>query len=157
LREGIGAARVLLPQVAVGDGLITLITRLCCELEVDGLRADIGLYKTARTLAAWDGRKEASAADVRRAAEMVLPHRRRRKPFEQPGLERDRLDEFFSGTDGQKPSSSEPEKANETTSGTSAERQEAGAKDRDGPSSPGETRTFEAAKPQAVRRIEVAP
>jgi magnesium chelatase subunit D len=159
LRECIRAARALLPHVVVGDGLITLITRLCCELEVDGLRADIGLYKTARTLAAWDGRKEASVADVRRAAEMVLPHRRRRKPFEQPGLERDRLDDFFSGTDGQKPSSLEGEKSSEAASGTSPEPREGqlGANDRDGPSSSGEMKTFEPAAPQAVRRIEVAP
>lgn len=91
LRERILAARALLPQIALEDGLLTLLTRLCCELEVDGLRADIVLHKTACALAALDGRKRVYMQDIRTAAELVLPHRRRRRPFERPELDREQL------------------------------------------------------------------
>jgi magnesium chelatase subunit D len=90
----IRAARGLLPRVVVDDELLDLIARICTAFEVDGLRADIVIYKTASTLAAYDGRERVTAADVRRAAELALPHRRRRLPFDQPGLDRDRLDDI---------------------------------------------------------------
>jgi magnesium chelatase subunit D len=88
----IRAARALLPRVRVDDGLLELIARICTAFEVDGLRADIVTYKTASTLAAYMGRDQVTADDVRRAAELALPHRRRRLPFDEPGLERERLD-----------------------------------------------------------------
>ncbi len=43
------------------------------------------------------------AEDVRQAALLALPHRRRRNPFDAPGLDEDKLDETleqFSGDDG---------------------------------------------------------
>ncbi len=101
LRERILAARALLPQIVLDDGLLTLLTRLCCELDVDGLRADIELHKTACTLAALDGRTRVHLDDIRTAAELVLPHRRRRRPFERPELEREQLDEAFSKMESQ--------------------------------------------------------
>src|SRR5579859_1458284 len=90
----IQAARGLLPRVLVDDELLELIAHICTAFEVDGLRADIVLYKTASTLAACAGRDRVTADDIRRAAELALPHRRRRLPFDQPGLDRDRLDEI---------------------------------------------------------------
>jgi len=77
-------------------GLTSFISRLCCEMEVDGLRADLAINKTARALAAWHGRTQVTLEDIRTAAELVLPHRRRRKPFERPGLDEQRLDELFN-------------------------------------------------------------
>jgi len=59
------------------------------------LRADIVMHKAARALAALEGRSQVTPEDVRGAAELVLPHRRRRKPFEQPGLDKDQLDELM--------------------------------------------------------------
>jgi magnesium chelatase subunit D len=96
LRRRIAAARERLPNVALDDALVTIISRLCCAFEVDGLRADIVMHKAARALAALDGRSEATTDDVRRAAEFVLPHRQRRRPFEQPQLDRDRVDEALA-------------------------------------------------------------
>lgn len=95
LSAQLAAAQALLPQVALADALLDLISHLCCEFEVASLRADIVLYKAARALAALDGRPAVTPADIRAAAELVLPHRRRRKPFEQPGLDQDRLDELM--------------------------------------------------------------
>lgn len=96
LRDRIAAARKLLPEVAIADGLVSFISQLCCEVEVDGLRADLALHKTARALAAWHERRAVTLDDIRAAAELVLPHRRRRKPFERPGLDPQRLDQLFN-------------------------------------------------------------
>jgi magnesium chelatase subunit D len=92
-RQRILAARALLPSVTLDERMLGLITQLCCDFEVDGLRADIVMYKTALTLAAYAGRRHVTAADVRDAAELALLHRRRRQPLEQPDLDRTQLDE----------------------------------------------------------------
>ncbi|WP_050478084.1 putative cobaltochelatase [Herbaspirillum rhizosphaerae] len=95
LRARIAAAQTLLPQVVLSDALLDLISHLCCEFEVASLRADIVMHKTARAFAALDGRLQVTPDDVRAAAELVLPHRRRRKPFEQPGLDQEKLDDLM--------------------------------------------------------------
>lgn len=94
-RHQLAAAQRLLPEVVLDDALLDLISHLCCEFDVASLRADIVMHKAARALAALDGRMLVAPEDVRCAAELVLPHRRRRKPFEQPGLDRERLDELM--------------------------------------------------------------
>lgn len=91
-RVRILAARALLPSVVVDDQMLDLIAHLCADFQVDGLRADIVMYKTAATLAAYAGRHRANEEDVRDAAELALPHRRRRRPFEQPRLDPGDLD-----------------------------------------------------------------
>src|SRR5690606_23299848 len=68
------------------------VVAACSAFEVDGLRADIVTAKTASALAAWDGRTDVTVEDVRAAALLALPHRRRRGPFEAPGLDEERLD-----------------------------------------------------------------
>ena len=94
LRQAIQAAQAQLASVELSDSLFDFISRLCCEFEVASLRADIVMHKAARAMAALDGRRAVTAEDVRDAAELVLPHRRRKKPFEQSGLDRDKLDEL---------------------------------------------------------------
>lgn len=95
LQAVLATAQKLLPQVQLDDALLDLISHLCCELEVASLRADIVMYKTARAIAALDARTQVTPQDIRGAAELVLPHRRRRKPFEQPGLDQDKLDDLM--------------------------------------------------------------
>ncbi len=95
VRQQLRAARQLLPSVQLPEGLLTLISQLCTELGVASLRADIVLYKTALTLAALAGRTTVTAADVRRAAELALAHRRRAQPFDSPGLPAEALDELL--------------------------------------------------------------
>jgi magnesium chelatase subunit D len=95
----IAAARAALPLVHVGDNLLELIATICTAFDVDGLRADIVIYKAAATLAAYAGRQQVTREDIRRAAELALPHRRRRQPFDQPGLDRDRLDQLIHDHD----------------------------------------------------------
>ncbi|WP_030691634.1 putative cobaltochelatase [Streptomyces globisporus] len=93
LRERIVAARELLPQVKLGDAVLLQIAATCAAFEVDGMRADIVMARTATALAAWAGRTEVTSEDVRQAALLALPHRRRRSPFDAPGLDEDKLDE----------------------------------------------------------------
>jgi magnesium chelatase subunit D len=82
-RERLRNARELLPRVQLSDRMLDLITRICSDLQVDGLRADIVMYKTAMTHAAYDGRTEVTHDDIRVAAMLALPHRRRRQPFDE--------------------------------------------------------------------------
>lgn len=89
-------AQSLFANVLLADDILDLISHLCCEFEVASLRADIVMHKVARALAALDGRTTVNLADVKNAAEFVLPHRRRRKPFEQPGLDKERLEELMN-------------------------------------------------------------
>ncbi|MFG2383169.1 putative cobaltochelatase [Streptomyces avermitilis] len=93
VRARIVAARELLPSVRLGDGALRQIAATCAAFEVDGMRADIVMARTATALAAWDGRTDVLAEDVRQAALLALPHRRRRNPFDAPGLDEDKLDE----------------------------------------------------------------
>ncbi|MFF8639237.1 putative cobaltochelatase [Streptomyces sp. NPDC015345] len=93
LRDRVVAARALLPQVVLGDGALRQIAATCAAFEVDGMRADIVMARTATALAAWAGRTEVESEDVRQAALLALPHRRRRNPFDAPGLDEDKLDE----------------------------------------------------------------
>ncbi len=87
----------------LGDGALRQIAATCAAFEVDGMRADIVMARTATALAAWAGRTDVLAEDVRQAALLALPHRRRRNPFDAPGLDEDKLDETleeFGGPDG---------------------------------------------------------
>ncbi|MGW6136555.1 putative cobaltochelatase [Streptomyces sp. NPDC055144] len=104
VRARIVAARDLLPSVRLGDAALRQIAATCAAFEVDGMRADIVMARTATALAAWAGRTDVLAEDVRQAALLALPHRRRRNPFDAPGLDEDKLDdtlEEFGGQDGQ--------------------------------------------------------
>ncbi|MDJ0345507.1 putative cobaltochelatase [Streptomyces sp. H10-C2] len=100
LRARIVAARALLPSVVLGDRALRQIAATCAAFEVDGMRADIVMARTATALAAWDGRTEVIAEDVRQAALLALPHRRRRNPFDAPGLDEDKLDDTLEQNSG---------------------------------------------------------
>ncbi|REK89797.1 magnesium chelatase, partial [Streptomyces inhibens] len=102
LRARIAGARELLPRVTLGDAALRQIAATCAAFEVDGMRADIVMARTATALAAWAGRTDVQEEDVRQAALLALPHRRRRNPFDAPGLDEDKLDrtlEEFGGAD----------------------------------------------------------
>ncbi|MEU1472130.1 putative cobaltochelatase [Streptomyces sp. NPDC005761] len=101
LRARIVAARALLPHVRLGDGALRQIAATCAAFEVDGMRADIVMARTATALAAWAGREDVVAEDVRQAALLALPHRRRRNPFDAPGLDEDKLDDTLEQNSGE--------------------------------------------------------
>lgn len=122
-RARLQRARLLLEVVTMSDSLLDLITRICAAFEVDGLRADIVMYRAATTLAAYAGRETVSLADVRQAAELALPHRKRRQPFEQPQLDQDRLEQLLhdyqqsAAQDGGNAEEQPPESPDETSNG----------------------------------------
>ncbi|MEV7523647.1 putative cobaltochelatase [Streptomyces sp. NPDC091371] len=106
VRARVVAARALLPKVSLGDTALLQIAATCAGFEVDGMRADIVMARTATALAAWAGRTEVRKEDVRQAALLALPHRRRRNPFDAPGLDEDKLDEILDRFPDEEP---EPE------------------------------------------------
>jgi len=95
LRVKIAIARSLLPSVRLGDRELATIARVCGAFEVDGMRADIVTARAAAAHAAWHGRRDITKSDIRAAARLALPHRRRRNPFDAPGLDEDLLDQLL--------------------------------------------------------------
>ncbi len=91
--ERILTARDRLPEVALDDVELRRIAALCAAFDVDGMRADLVVARTATAHAAWRGSDTVTEDDVRIAAELALPHRRRRDPFDEPGISDDQLDE----------------------------------------------------------------
>lgn len=99
LQERIVAARDLLGSVALTPWALTTIARVCAGFDVDGMRADIVTARTAAAHAAWQGRVRITREDIRAAARMALPHRRRRAPFDAPGLDEELLDRLLGDDD----------------------------------------------------------
>ena len=95
LRDNIISARERLPRVTYTPEILRLISMICLDQGVDGHRADIFMLKAAQTLAAFYGHVEVIQADVREAALLVLPHRRRRQPFGDTRLDQDKFEETF--------------------------------------------------------------
>ncbi|WP_031108157.1 magnesium chelatase subunit D family protein, partial [Streptomyces sp. NRRL S-146] len=170
VRARIVAARELLPSVRLGDGALRQIAATCAAFEVDGMRADIVMARTATALAAWAGRTDVLAEDVRQAALLALPHRRRRNPFDAPGLDEDKLDETleeFGGPDDDDPDPDpgpegpgggggqpEPDDAPQGGDDTAA-RPEAGEGGQPQPSGAGEQSAVRASEPFRTKVLSV--
>ena len=93
LAARIAEARAVLPDVVLPDKELRRIAALCAAFDVDGMRADLVVARTAVAHAAWRGEVTVDEEDIRVAAELALPHRRRRDPFDDPGLDPGRLDD----------------------------------------------------------------
>ncbi|EWC64115.1 ChlI component of cobalt chelatase [Actinokineospora spheciospongiae] len=93
LAARIAAARAALPGVALPDAELRRIAAVCAAFDVDGMRADLVLARAAIAHAAWRGADAVTEEDVAVAARLALPHRRRRDPFDEPGIEQDQLDQ----------------------------------------------------------------
>ena len=92
------AARARVDDVELSDRELNRIAALCAAFDVDGMRADLVLARTAVAHAAWRGADSVAEEDIRVAAELALPHRRRRDPFDDPGIDPADLDEALSAT-----------------------------------------------------------
>ncbi|MCK4258631.1 MAG: AAA family ATPase [Halanaerobiales bacterium] len=95
LVKDIENARGLLDKVQLKDQLLELTAEIAVKMGVDGHRADITMIKTAKTLAAFNQRTEVTEQDILEAAELVLPHRMRRKPFEESSLNIEQLSQWI--------------------------------------------------------------
>ncbi len=105
LARRIALARRLVDGVALPDNELRRIAALCAAFGVDGMRADLVIARTAVAHAAWRGSDAVAEQDIRVAAELALPHRRRRDPFDDPGINQDQLDAALaqSGQDDPEP------------------------------------------------------
>lgn len=95
LAKKIMQAREVLASVTISDQLLETVAKLAVELGVDGHRADITVIKTALTLAAFNGHAQVEMEDVKLAAKLVLPHRMRRRPFEEGQLDWNKVEAFL--------------------------------------------------------------
>ncbi|MEV7728125.1 putative cobaltochelatase [Streptomyces sp. NPDC087917] len=137
VRARITAARALLPQVSLGDTALLRIAATCAGFEVDGMRADIVMARTATALAAWAGRSEVLKEDVRQAALLALPHRRRRNPFDAPGLDEDKLDRILDEFPDDEPEPEpDPEPQGPDDRGDDGDGSDGGGPDGDGGGTP---------------------
>ena len=109
LAAAIVAAQALLPDVKLGDDALEQIASVCAAFGVDGLRADIVTARAAIAHAAWQGRTEVTTDDVREAARLALPHRRRRNPFDAPGLDEQQLQDALDDAQGGPEPDDDPE------------------------------------------------
>ncbi|CAM5694029.1 magnesium chelatase subunit D family protein [Mycolicibacterium aubagnense] len=115
----IAKARAAVSSVLLPDSELRRIAALCAAFDVDGMRADLVVARTAVAHAAWRGATGASEAtgndlvvteaDIRIAAELALPHRRRRDPFDDPGLDPGQLDEAMAQAEAESQSEPEPD------------------------------------------------
>ena len=98
LAQKIVAARARVNDVELSDRELNRIAALCAAFDVDGMRADLVVARTAVAHAAWRGADSVSEEDIRVAAELALPHRRRRDPFDDPGIDPGDLDAALSAS-----------------------------------------------------------
>jgi magnesium chelatase subunit I len=82
LAENIRRAARLYPEVTCDRKHLYEIASYCLDVGVDGHRGDIIILKTAKTLAAYEGRAEVTSKDIETAATLALPHRVRRQPLQ---------------------------------------------------------------------------
>jgi len=82
LSQDIADARKLLDSVTYNQRDLYTIAALTGEMKVDGHRADIVILKAAIAHAAFGRRTFVSDEDILVAAELALPHRLKRHPFQ---------------------------------------------------------------------------
>jgi Mg-chelatase subunit ChlI len=83
LSERVATARERVDSVEYSRRDLLTIANLTSSLQVDGHRADLVILKTARAHAAYEGRRMISDRDILLAAELALPHRFKRGPFQE--------------------------------------------------------------------------
>lgn len=103
LAARIRSARAALGEVVLDARTLRTIARVCAGFDVDGMRADIVIARAAAAHAVWQGRTTVEREDVRAAARFALAHRRRRGPFDPPGLDEELLDRLLDEEDPEPP------------------------------------------------------
>jgi magnesium chelatase subunit I len=83
LAENIIDAIGCYPRVNISDSILYKIANRSLDASVDGHRSDIVMLKAAKTIAAFHKRDSVIDSDIDEAAELTLPHRIRRKPFDE--------------------------------------------------------------------------
>ncbi len=84
LRNKIIKAREIVKKVTIDDDLLKLLIDAIIKLNIKTHRAEITTVKTAKAIAALNGRKKVTLDDLKKAMELALPHRLKSKPLQQP-------------------------------------------------------------------------
>ena len=114
LSNQIDLGRKLVDQVTYTSRDLLSIAALTASLNVDGHRADLVILKAARAQAAFEGRTRITDHDIALAAELALPHRIKRTPFQQAEITSDQLQERIEQLAGQSvPSEAEDDSESE--------------------------------------------
>ena len=82
LQQQISSAKSFLSSVQIDHDLKVKISKVCSELNVDGLRGDIVTNRAAKALAALKGREHVTAEDIATVIPNCLRHRLRKDPLE---------------------------------------------------------------------------
>jgi Mg-chelatase subunit ChlI len=109
LSHQIEQARTLVDRVTYNNRDLLSIAALTSSLNVDGHRSDLVILKTARAHAAFEGRTAITDRDIALAAELALPHRIKRGPFNQAEITMEDLQERIEQLQGAAANSGEPE------------------------------------------------
>jgi magnesium chelatase subunit I len=101
LQEKIVEAQERLEHVSIDYDLRVKISEVCSACDVDGLRGDIVTNRTAKALAAFEGRTEVTVDDIRRIIALCLRHRLRKDPLESidSGVKIDKIFSEVFGTE----------------------------------------------------------
>lgn len=81
-KQRIVQAQNLLPKVELDYDLRIRISKICGELDVDGLRGDIVTNRAAKAHAAFNGKQTVTVDDIKAVITMCLRHRLRKDPLE---------------------------------------------------------------------------
>lgn len=93
LAEDVVRAREIVDEVVYTRQDLATIANLTASLQIDGHRADLVILKTARAHAAFEGRTRLTERDILLAAELALPHRFKRGPFQETQMTLQELQE----------------------------------------------------------------
>jgi Mg-chelatase subunit ChlI len=104
LSDQVVRGRNMLEKVSYTRRDMATIANLTASLQVDGHRADLVILKTARAHAALESRTAITEHDILLAAELALPHRLRKGPFQEAQVTlhnlEDRLEQARNDAEG---------------------------------------------------------
>jgi len=82
IKESVIRAKAILNRVEIDEDLLKFLVKTIVDLGIKTHRAEIVCLRTAKAIAAYNGRKKVTFEDVKMAMELALPHRIKSKPFE---------------------------------------------------------------------------
>jgi magnesium chelatase subunit I len=82
LTEKIIVARKKIETVSISNDLLEKISKICSDLNVDGLRGDMVTCRAAKALAAFEGRDQVTPKDIFTVIKLSLRHRLRKDPLQ---------------------------------------------------------------------------
>jgi Mg-chelatase subunit ChlI len=85
LKERIMKAKALVKSTTVAQDLRIKVSTVCSLLDIDGIRGDMVVVRTAKAFAAYEGRSEVTEDDIGRIVGLCLGHRTRKDPLDPLG------------------------------------------------------------------------